>query len=81
MECYPILQYSPPQPPCIGAPQSSYNGVETISWTFAIDVNGLFAADQQFQTMISQIQSSAQDAYDARRIIESQVGSCVLSCC
>ena len=62
-----------PQPHCIGTPQSSYDSVKTISWTFAIDVDGLFAADQQFQTMISQLRNSAQDAHDARHLIESQV--------
>ena len=67
----------PPQPYCIGTPQSSYDSVKTISWTFAIDVDGLFAADQQFQTMISQLRNSAQDAHDARHLIESQVASCV----
>ena len=51
--------------------------MKTISWTFAIDVDGLFAADQQFQTMISQLRNSAQDAHDARHLIESQVASCV----
>ena len=66
-----------PQPHCIGTPQSSYDSVKTISWTFAIDVDGLFAADQQFQTMISQLRNSAQDAHDARHLIESQVASCV----
>ena len=68
---------TPPQPHCIGTPQSSYDSVKTISWTFAIDVDGLFAADQQFQTMISQLRNSAQDAHDARHLIESQVASCV----
>ena len=68
---------TPPQPYCIGTPQSSYDSVKTISWTFAIDVDGLFAADQQFQTMISQLRNSAQDAHDARHLIESQVASCV----
>lgn len=66
-----------PQPHCIGTPQSSYDSVKTISWTFAIDVDGLFAADQQFQTMISQLRNSAQDAHDARHLIESQVALCV----
>ena len=76
--CYLNLQYlPPPQPHCIGTPQSSYDSVKTISWTFAIDVDGLFAADQQFQTMISQLRNSAQDAHDARHLIESQVASCV----
>lgn len=76
--CYLILQcLPPPQPYCIGTPQSSYDSVKTISWTFAIDVDGLFAADQQFQTMISQLRNSAQDAHDARHLIESQVASCV----
>ena len=68
---------TPPQSYCIGTPQSSYDSVKTISWTFAIDVDGLFAADQQFQTMISQLRNSAQDAHDARHLIESQVASCV----
>ena len=68
---------TPPQSYCIGTPQSSYDSVKTISWTFAIDVDGLFAADQQFQTMISQLRNSAQDAPDARHLIESQVASCV----
>lgn len=68
---------TPPQPYCIGTPQSSYDSVKTISWSFAIDVDGLFAADQQFQTMISQLRNSAQDAHDARHLIESQVASCV----
>lgn len=78
MACYLILQcLPPPQPYCIGTPQSSYDSVKTISWTFAIDVDGLFAADQQFQTMISQPRNSAQDAHDARHLIESQVASCV----
>ena len=76
--CYLILQcLPPPQPYCIGTPQSSYDSVKTISWSFAIDVDGLFAADQQFQTMISQLRNSAQDAHDARHLIESQVASCV----
>ena len=78
MACYLNLQYlPPPQPHCLGTPQSSYDSVKTISWTFAIDVDGLFAADQQFQTMISQLRNSAQDAHDARHLIESQVASCV----
>ena len=78
MACYLNLQYlPPPQPHCIGTPQSSYDSVKTISWTFAIDVDGLFAADQQFQTMISQLRNSAQDAHDARHLIESQVALCV----
>lgn len=68
---------TPPQQHCVGTPQSSYDSVRTISWTFAIDVDGLFAADQQFRTMISQLQTSAQDANDARHLIESQVASCV----
>ena len=67
----------PPQQHCVGTPQSSYDSVRTISWTFAIDVDGLFAADQQFRTMISQLQTSAQDANDARHLIESQLASCV----
>ena len=66
-----------PQQHCIGTPQSSYNSVRTISWTFAIDVDGLFAADQQFRTMISQLQTSARDANDARHLIELQLASCV----
>ena len=66
-----------PEPYCIGTPQSSYDSVKTISWTFAIDVDGLFAADQQFQTMITQLQNSAQDSHDARHLIESQVALCV----
>ena len=68
---------TPPQSYCIGTPQSSYDSVKTISWTFAIDVDGLFAAYQQFQTLISQLRNSAQDAHDARHLIESQVASCV----
>ena len=66
-----------PQQHCVGTPQSSYDSVRTISWTFAIDVDGLFAADQQFRTMISQLQTSAQDANDARHLIELQLASCV----
>ena len=66
-----------PEPYCIGTPQSNYDSVKTISWTFAIDVDGLFAADQQFQTMITQLQNSAQDSHDARHLIESQVALCV----
>ena len=68
---------TPPQQHCVGTPQSSYDSVRTISWTFAIDVDGLFAADQQFRTMISQLQTSAQDANDARHLIELQLASCV----
>lgn len=57
-----------PQPRCVGTPQSSYNGIETISWDFTTNVDALFAADTLFQTLIDNLTNAANDAYAARRI-------------
>ena len=57
-----------PQQHCVGTPQSSYNGIETISWDFTTNVDAMFAADTLFQTLIDNLTDAAKDAYAARRI-------------
>ena len=59
---------TPLQQHCIGTPQSSYNGIETISWDFTTNVYAMFAADTLFQTLIDNLTNAANDAYAARRI-------------
>ena len=68
---------SPPRCRCVGVPQSSYNGIETISWDFTTNVDAMFAADTLFQTLIDNLTNAAKDAYAARRIMGGQAAACV----
>ena len=68
---------TPPRCQCVGVPQSSYNGIETISWDFTTNVDAMFAADSLFQTLIDNLTNAAKDAYAARRIMGGQAAACV----
>lgn len=68
---------TPPRCQCVGVPQSSYNGIETISWDFTTNVDAMFAADTLFQTLIDNLTNAAKDAYAARRIMGGQAAACV----
>lgn len=69
MACYLNLQCLPHLSNTVsGTPQSSYNGIETISWDFTTNVDAMFAADTLFQTLIDNLTNAANDAYAARRI-------------
>ena len=59
---------TPPRCQCVGVPQSSYNGIETISWNFTTNVDAMFAADTLFQTLIDNLANAANDAYAVKRI-------------
>lgn len=62
-------------PHCVYAPVSGRTW--SFSWSFPIDVEGLFAADSQFPALITSVRNAAQYAHDARRAIEQQIASCV----
>ena len=62
-------------PHCVYAPVSGRTW--SFSWSFPIDVEGLFTADSQFPVLITSVRNAAQYAHDARRAIEQQIASCV----
>ena len=66
-----------PRCQCVGVPQSSYNGIETISWDFTANIDAMFAADTLFQTLIDNLTNAANHAYDARHIMDGQAAACV----